>query len=115
MFLACPNRCASNRFELWNASVFVDTLGRYLDYKVIDAPLYRCSECGSPALDLGQVPDEMAEDRARLENPEREYACPSCEALFSAPASQTLIVCPGCGQTFPVSGVTEGDRSEAGD
>jgi rubrerythrin len=45
----------------------------------------------------------MAEDRAALEKPAREYACPSCETLFSAPASQNLIVCPSCGQTFPVS------------
>ena len=28
MFLACPNRCSTNRFELWNASVYVDALGR---------------------------------------------------------------------------------------
>jgi DNA-directed RNA polymerase subunit RPC12/RpoP len=103
MFLACPNRCGAGRFELWNASVFVDTLGRFLDFKVLDAPLYTCTECGSPAVDLGDVPAAMAEDREALENPAREYACPSCETLFSAPASQSLIVCPSCGQTFPVS------------
>ena len=103
MFLACPNGCASGRFELWNASVFVDTLGRYLDFKVIDAPLYRCMGCGSPALDLGEVPAAMAEERALLENSTREYACPGCEALFSAPANQALVVCPSCGQTFPVT------------
>ena len=102
MLLACPNRCSTNRFELWNASVFVDSLGRYLDYKAVDAPLYRCTECGSPAVDLGEVPDAMAADRA-VQNPPREYACPSCEALFSAPKEQTLIVCPSCGQTFPVA------------
>jgi DNA-directed RNA polymerase subunit RPC12/RpoP len=102
MFLACPNRCSTNRFELWNASVLVDSLGRYLEYKVVDAPLYRCTECGSPAVDLGEVAGAMAAERAALENPAREYACPSCEALFSAPKDQTLIVCPSCGQTFPV-------------
>jgi DNA-directed RNA polymerase subunit RPC12/RpoP len=103
MFLACPNRCSTNRFELWNASVFVDSNGRYLDYRVIDAPLYRCTECGSPAVDLGEVPGTMASDRAALENPPREYACPACEALFSAPGEQQLVVCPSCGQTFPVA------------
>jgi DNA-directed RNA polymerase subunit RPC12/RpoP len=102
MFLACPNRCSTNRFELWNASVLVDSLGRYLEYKVVDAPLYRCTECGSPAVDLGEVAGAMVAERAALENPAREYACPSCEALFSAPKDQTLIVCPSCGQTFPV-------------
>ncbi|MDQ6883054.1 MAG: hypothetical protein M3077_02275 [Candidatus Dormibacteraeota bacterium] len=107
MFLACPNRCAGDRFELWNASVYVDTRGRYLDHAVIDAPLYRCAECGSPAVDLGEVAGALAEQRASLENPQREYACPSCEALFSAPAAETLIVCPSCGQTFPVSGLDE--------
>jgi DNA-directed RNA polymerase subunit RPC12/RpoP len=95
MFLACPNRCSTNRFELWNASVFVD-------HKAVDAPLYRCCECGSPAVDLGEVPGAMAADRAVLENQPREYACPNCEELFSAPKDQNLVVCPSCGQTFPV-------------
>ncbi|TMD66100.1 MAG: hypothetical protein E6I84_07175 [Chloroflexi bacterium] len=102
MFLACPNRCSTNRFELWNASVFVDSQGRYLDYQAVDATLYRCSECGSPAVDLGEVAGAMAADRAVLENRPREFACPNCEELFSAPKDQTLIVCPSCGQTFPV-------------
>ncbi len=102
MYLACPNRCSTNRFELWNASVFVDSSGRYLDYKVVDAPLYRCTECGSPAVDLGEVAEAMAGDRAIAQNQPREYACPSCEELFSAPRDQNLVVCPSCGQTFPV-------------
>ena len=103
MFLACPNRCSTNRFELWNASVFVDSSGRYLDYTVVDAQLYRCTECGSPAVDLGEVPGAMDADRATVEGPPREYACPSCEELFSAPRDQDLVVCPSCGQTFPVA------------
>jgi DNA-directed RNA polymerase subunit RPC12/RpoP len=103
MFLACPNHCSTNRFELWNASVFVDSSGQYLDYKAIDAPLYRCSECGSPVVDLGEVPGAMAAERAALADPMREYACPACEALFSAPKDQQLVVCPSCGQTFPVA------------
>jgi DNA-directed RNA polymerase subunit RPC12/RpoP len=102
MFLACPNRCSTNRFELWNASVFVDPLGRYLEHKAVNAPLYRCTECGSPAVDLGEVPEAMAADRAILENPPGQYACPACEALFSAPRDQSPVVCPACGQTFPV-------------
>ena len=103
MFLACPNRCSTNRFEVWNASVFVDATGRYLEYRSVDAALYRCTECGSPVVDLGEVAGAMAADRAEAENPSREYACPSCEALFSAPRDQTLVVCPSCGQTFPVT------------
>ena len=102
MFLACPNRCSTNRFELWNASVFVDSAGRYLDYKV-DAPLYRCTGCGSPAVDLGAVAEAMTEDRLAEESAAREFACPSCEELFSAPRDQELVVCPSCGQTFPVA------------
>jgi DNA-directed RNA polymerase subunit RPC12/RpoP len=104
MFLACPNRCSTNRFELWNASVYVDSQGRYLDHKALDAPLYRCTECGSPAVDLGEVPGAMAGDRAQMQEARTgQYACPACEALFSVPADQTLIVCPSCGQTFPVA------------
>ena len=45
----------------------------------------------------------MAADRVVLESQPREYACPNCEELFSAPKDQTLIVCPSCGQTFPVA------------
>ena len=103
MFLACPNRCSTNRFELWNASVFVDSLGRYLDHKATDSALYRCTECGSPAVDLGEVPGAMATDREALEHPAAEYACPACEMLFSAPRDQNPVVCPSCGQTFPVT------------
>jgi len=103
MYLACPNQCSTNRFELWNASVIVDSLGRYLDYRVIDAPLYRCTECGSPAVDLGEVAGTMMSDRTAQPDPVREYACPSCEELFSAPKDQNLVVCPACGQTFPVA------------
>ena len=106
MYLACPNRCSTNRFELWNASVFVDGRGRYLEYRTDESALYRCTECGSPAVDLGEVPGAMADGRAILENQPREYACPSCEELFSAPKDQNLVVCPSCGQTFPVGEAT---------
>jgi DNA-directed RNA polymerase subunit RPC12/RpoP len=107
MFLACPNRCSTDRFELWNASVFVDSRGRYLELKSGDGALYRCTQCGSPALDLGEVPGAMAADREALEQaPVAEYACPSCEALFSAPRDQNPVVCPSCGQTFPVGDLT---------
>ncbi len=102
MFLACPNRCSVNRFELWNASVFVDTLGRYLDHEAAEGPLYRCTQCGGPAVDLSQVPDAMAEERAARPAETAEYACPACEAMFSAPPGQNPVVCPACGQTFPV-------------
>lgn len=102
MWLACPNRCSTNRFELWNASVYVDSQGRYLEFKAADAPLYRCTECGTPAVDLGEVPGAMVAERAAIENPAVDYACPGCEALFSAPRDQNPVVCPNCGQTFPV-------------
>jgi DNA-directed RNA polymerase subunit RPC12/RpoP len=102
MYLACPNGCSVNRFELWNASVYVDEQGRYLEHQAADAPLYRCGQCGSPAVDLSQVPGSMQEGEVAAEPEEREYACPSCEALFAAPRAQNPVVCPVCGQTFPV-------------
>ena len=101
MLLACPNRCSANRFELWNASVFVDERGSYLDHQV-EAPLYRCTQCGSPVVDLSQVPERMAADRVVEVRAAREYACPRCEALFRAPAEAGPVVCPNCGETFPV-------------
>ncbi len=102
MYLACPNRCSTTRFELWNASVFVNERGQYLEHQV-ETPLYRCTQCGSPALDLGEVAGAMAEERAESARGLRDYACPSCEALFRAPRGDSPIVCPECGQTFPVS------------
>src|SRR2546430_14899186 len=45
----------------------------------------------------------MAADRLAEESPAREYACPSCDELFSAPKEQAIVVCPACGQTFPVA------------
>ncbi len=102
MYLACPNRCSTNRFELWNASVFVDERGRYLEYQTEDMALYRCTECGSPAVDLGDVPAAMQAERAAAERLV-DYTCPNCEARFAAPSEQNPIVCPECGQTFPVS------------
>src|SRR5918911_1955726 len=104
MLLACPNRCSGNRFELWNASVFVDGRGRYLEHRAEDAPLYRCAQCGSAAVDLSAVPGAMAADREVevVEESGRQYACPACEALFSVPRAQSPVVCPACGQTFAV-------------
>jgi DNA-directed RNA polymerase subunit RPC12/RpoP len=102
VFLACPNRCSANRFELWNASVFVDERGRYLEHQTEDMALYRCTECGSPAVDLGDVPAAMEAEREADERL-HDYTCPNCEALFAAPAEQNPIVCPECGQTFVVA------------
>ena len=108
MLLACPNRCSGNRFELWNASVFVDGRGRYLEHRAEDAPLYRCAQCGTPAIDLSAVPGAMAADREieAAQASERQYACPACETLFSVPGGQSPVVCPACGQTFPVESAT---------
>ncbi len=100
MYLACPNRCSTTRFELWNASVFVDERGQYLAHEV-DTPLYRCTSCGSPAVDLAEVPGAMAEERAQAARRVLQYTCPGCEALFAATAEQNPVVCPECGQTFP--------------
>jgi DNA-directed RNA polymerase subunit RPC12/RpoP len=102
MYLACLNRCSVNRFELWNASVFVDSQGRYLEHEAADGPLYRCVQCGSPAVDLSAVPGAMLQEDVTEQPEEREYACPACEALFAAPRAQNPVVCPVCGQTFPV-------------
>jgi DNA-directed RNA polymerase subunit RPC12/RpoP len=104
VFLACPNRCSVNRFELWNASVYVDSLGRYLEHRAEQAPLYRCTACGSPAVDLGSVPEALAQEEEQERPSLQDYACPSCEELFRAPAGQNPIVCPACGETFPVAG-----------
>src|SRR5207244_8827783 len=56
VFLACPNRCSTNRFELWNASVFVDTLGRYLEDPPAESPLCRWTQCGGTAVGAGGDP-----------------------------------------------------------
>jgi len=97
--LACPNRCATVRFEAINAVLFVDPAGGYASH-ALDHPLYRCPECGSPAVDLAEVHRTIAQDRVADRRQPREYCCPVCESFFQAPREASPIVCPECGETF---------------
>ena len=59
MLLICPNRCGGSLFRALFAEVDIDSGGEYVEHRVTQ-PAYVCLNCGSPAVDLGEVPREMA-------------------------------------------------------
>ncbi len=99
MNLVCPNRCATRRFEAINAVLFVRADGDYHSHGM-DQPLYRCPDCGSPALDLQEIHRTIVQDREADRRRPREFCCPACEAFFTAAPEASPIVCPECGETF---------------
>jgi DNA-directed RNA polymerase subunit RPC12/RpoP len=97
--LACPNRCQTSRFEAINANLYVRADGDYHSHE-LDQPLYRCPECGSPALDMVEIQRTIAADREAERRRPREYCCPVCEAFFKAPPEASPVACPECGELF---------------
>src|SRR5215467_12406211 len=63
MWLVCSQRCGGTLFRALNAEVEVDAAGAYQAHRVIQAG-YLCLNCGSPAMDLGAVPEAMEEEEA---------------------------------------------------
>jgi DNA-directed RNA polymerase subunit RPC12/RpoP len=58
-------------------------------------PSYVCLNCGSPALDLGAVPEAILADEAEDEAPPpQEILCPVCESLVLVGPERE---CPNCG------------------
>ena len=94
MWLACSNRCGGSLFRVLLAEVDVDAGGEYQSYRVAQ-PGYVCLNCGSPAMDLGEVPAEMAAETASESALETaEVLCPVCETrVHVGPGME----CPNCG------------------
>ena len=94
MQLKCSNRCGGVLFRALFAEVDVDADGEYQDHRIVQ-PSYICLNCGSPALDLGEVPAALRADQEEDEPPSAaEILCPVCESLVVVGGDRE---CPNCG------------------
>ena len=78
------------------AEIDVDPGGAYQDHRITQ-PGYLCLNCGAPAVDLGRVPAEMAEEQDADElasGSTRQVLCPVCESLIETGPEDE---CPNCG------------------
>ena len=81
------------------AEVDIDGSGNYQAHRIVQ-PSYICLNCGAPAIDLGQVPVEIAaenEEDARDEHV--EVLCPMCETMV---VMGPELECPNCGSPLGV-------------
>ncbi len=94
MLLACVNRCGGELFRAISAEVEIDSGGAYQDHRITQ-PGYVCLNCGGVAIDLGEVPGEIAAERDQDEPPELvDVLCPVCETRVAVGAERE---CPNCG------------------
>ena len=94
MWLACSNRCGGRLFRALMAEVEVDARGNYQGHQVVQ-PGFICLNCGSPALDLGEVPAEIEAENAADALPQAiEVLCPMCETRVEVGDE---MECPNCG------------------
>lgn len=101
MWLVCSQRCGGTLFRALFAEVDLDSGGRYQTHRIVQ-PGYLCLNCGSPALDLGTVPDAMAEDQEAEEPPVPvDVLCPVCETRVSILPGEE---CPNCGAALETAG-----------
>jgi len=100
MYLVCSQRCGGKLFRALFAEVEVDESGEYQGHRVVQ-PGYVCLNCGSPALDLSAVPDQMAADDEEDEAPAAmaDVLCPVCETMVQLDAN---MECPNCGSPLEV-------------
>jgi uncharacterized Zn finger protein len=99
--LQCPNGCPDGTFEALNTPLIVDRSGAYVRHDD-SAATYRCTSCGSIAVDLWAAAREMRHDR--MPEP-ATLTCPACGTLMLPPIDDplaTLVECPACGQRFAV-------------
>jgi hypothetical protein len=99
MWLVCSRRCGGELFRVLFAEVDVDAGGEYQGHRVVQ-PGYLCLNCGSPAVDLGQVPETMSEEDEEEAVPTSlDVLCPVCETLVSVVPGEE---CPNCGSALEV-------------
>lgn len=76
------------------AEVEIDAGGVYQDHRITQ-PGYVCLNCGGVALDLAEVPNEIAAEQAADAPPETfEVLCPVCETRVVVGVERE---CPNCG------------------
>jgi rubrerythrin len=94
MLLVCVNRCGGELFRALFAEVDVDSAGMYQDHRITQ-PGFACLNCGGVAMDLAEVPVEIAAERAEDEPVEVfDVLCPVCETRVAVEADRE---CPNCG------------------
>ncbi|MGH7882409.1 MAG: hypothetical protein ACREN8_05825 [Candidatus Dormibacteraceae bacterium] len=92
MWLNCSNRCGGLLFRALEAELDVNEAGNYQGHRLGIG--FICLQCGSPALDLGQLPQVMAEDAEEELAPEPDARlCPHCETMVSVFPGEG---CPNC-------------------
>jgi hypothetical protein len=100
MFLACTRRCGGHLFRALFAEVELDSSGVYQDHS-ISQPGYVCLNCGSPAVDLSEVPGEMQAEAEKDEAPTvTDILCPVCESMVQLDDN---MECPNCGSPLEVA------------
>lgn len=98
----CSRRCGGRLFRALFAEVEVDAGGEYQAYRVAQ-PGYVCLNCGSPAVDLGEVPaamDEEAREDEAAATTVSDVLCPVCETMVQLDAN---MECPNCGSPLEVA------------
>jgi DNA-directed RNA polymerase subunit RPC12/RpoP len=101
MWLVCTSRCGSRLFRALDAELVVDAAGDYQEHRMLQ-PSYLCLSCGAPAVDLGAVPDAIAEDEEAKEAAAMavDVLCPMCETRVSVLPGEE---CPNCGTALEAS------------
>ena len=101
MMLVCSRRCGGKLFRALFAEVELDASGVYLNHRIAQ-PGYVCLNCGSPAVDLSEVPAELqAEALADEARPiAADILCPVCETLVQVDEG---MECPNCGAPLEVA------------
>ena len=100
MWLAGANRCGSQLFRALFTEVAIDSSRGDPQHRIVP-PGSLCLNCGSPALDLREVPAEreaeLAEDE--LAAAPVDVLCPVCETPVSILPGEE---CPNCGAPLEV-------------
>jgi DNA-directed RNA polymerase subunit RPC12/RpoP len=100
MWLACSQRCGGRLFRVLLAELDIDATGDYQGHRVVE-PGYICLNCGSPAIDVGEVPLEMAAEREAERIPQPvDVLCPMCETKVQVGLE---MECPVCGSYLEAS------------
>jgi DNA-directed RNA polymerase subunit RPC12/RpoP len=94
VLLVCSRRCGGDLFRALFAEVELDSAGGFQDYRITQ-PGFVCLNCGSPALDLAEVPREMEAEAEADAPPEvTDVLCPVCETIVRLDQG---MECPNCG------------------
>ncbi len=100
MLLVCSKRCGGKLFRALFAEVELDASGEYQSHKVVQ-PGYICLNCGSPAVDLSEVPSAIEAEALEDETPVKsDILCPVCETMVQVDSG---MECPNCGAPLEVA------------